>query len=212
MSQAQQNHPQGHTFSAHRLSGYTDAVVAIAQTLLILPLMEGIGEFASENLSVSHWFEGHAQQLISFALSFTLIGFFWLFHHRMMSEVHRVDGRFLQLNLLWMFSIVWLPVITSLTGQLRPEPLLVAVYAGSLAFSQAILVGCWVYLAKKPGSHHWEPTVLRRSITGTSVAATLFALAAVLGAMFPAINYYALILLMLTQPVTHLVTRDAHRH
>lgn len=169
--------------------------------------MESATEFAKEDLGVGIWFQEHISQLIAFVMSFVLIGFFWLIHHRMMREVELVDGRFLQLNLVWMLSIVWLPVMASLTGQLYPEPLLVATYIGSLLFSQLTMVACLLYLSRHPHLHKKDPAALKASLTSSSIAAALFAISLVLGAAVPVINYFSLCMLVLVRPIYLVVSK-----
>ena len=76
---------------------FTDAVVAIALTLLILPLMESVSE-APEQGDTAVWFEHHSTQVLSFAMSFLLIAVFWLSHHRLFDPVARATQRLLALD------------------------------------------------------------------------------------------------------------------
>ena len=62
--------------SAERLKAFTDAVVAIAMTLLILPLMESVTDVGGEGGGVAEWLDDHAGQLFGFALSFVMIATF----------------------------------------------------------------------------------------------------------------------------------------
>lgn len=66
-----------HGFS--RMVNFCDAVVAIAITLLILPLVDAAGSIGS--LSVRGLFVQNAFRLFVFVLSFAVIGNFWLIHH-----------------------------------------------------------------------------------------------------------------------------------
>ena len=69
-------------FSAERLKTYTDAVVAIAQTLLILPLLESAAAAHAQSWTAAQWLAHERDAVIWFALSFMLIGTFWLEHER----------------------------------------------------------------------------------------------------------------------------------
>jgi uncharacterized membrane protein len=76
---------------------FTDTVVAIALTLLILPLMESVSE-APEQGDTAVSFEHHSTQVLSFAMSFLLIAVFWLSHHRLFDPVARATQRLLALD------------------------------------------------------------------------------------------------------------------
>ena len=58
-------------FRTERFKAFVDAVVAIAMTLLILPLMESVSEAASGTLSTAEFFVEHSGQLLSFCLLYT---------------------------------------------------------------------------------------------------------------------------------------------
>lgn len=62
-----------------RVVFFPDAV-AIAMTLLILPLMESVSE-APEQGDTAVWLNAHSSQVLSFAMSFLLIAVFWMAHH-----------------------------------------------------------------------------------------------------------------------------------
>jgi uncharacterized membrane protein len=60
-----------------RLVLFTDAVVAIAVTLLILPLVDAVTETRAENLGAVHVITDHKTQIYTFLLSFVVIARFW---------------------------------------------------------------------------------------------------------------------------------------
>src|SRR5699024_6863952 len=99
-----------------RYGAFTDAVVAIAMTLLILPLMELVPEAAADGLTAGAFLRLHEGQFLAFALSFVLVGTFWFMHHRIYRADTPHDGRLAMVNLAWMATIVFLPVVTAMTG------------------------------------------------------------------------------------------------
>src|SRR6478736_963193 len=135
---------------AERLKAFSDAVVAIAMTLLILPLMESIGDAAAHDLSTWEWLNENAGQLLSFALSFVLIANFWLTHHRLFAGVHRVTNSLLWLTIAWMFTIVWLPIPTALLGQLETDPGQEILYIGTLALTSLMMFFSRLYVLRHP--------------------------------------------------------------
>lgn len=64
---------QEHLFGAERAKTFVDAVVAIAMTLLILPLMESVAAAGGTGETAAEWVGGHGGQLFAFVLSFAVI-------------------------------------------------------------------------------------------------------------------------------------------
>ncbi|MFT4137317.1 TMEM175 family protein [Microbacterium sp.] len=193
--------------SAERLKAFTDAVVAIAMTLLILPLMESVGEVASEHGTAGEWVAHHGDQLFSFGLSFVLIAAFWLSHHRLFERVHRADPPLLMLTVAWMFTIVWMPVATAVVGQLPDDPVQKSLYVGSLFATSAMMTVTGWYVLRHPGLHDMPEGSLRSGILADTIATVLFAASYAVMLVVPALGYYALLLLLLTGPLVAVLRR-----
>jgi uncharacterized membrane protein len=101
--------------SAERLIFFSDAVVAIAMTLLAfsLPLPHDIGAQASNPRVWDAVWAGRISYL-TFLISFLVIANHWRLHHRLFRYVHRLDSRIITLNLAWLLMIVIIPFATKL--------------------------------------------------------------------------------------------------
>jgi uncharacterized membrane protein len=97
--------------AAERLTFFSDAVVAIAITLLAidLPVPEGI-TFSDFWMSVRHD-DGH---YVAFLISFAVIAAAWFDHHDLFRYVRGTDARLKVLNMWWLLSIVLNPFATKL--------------------------------------------------------------------------------------------------
>ncbi len=97
--------------AAERLTFFSDAVVAIAITLLAieLPVPEG-GTLSAFWLSVEHD-DGH---YAAFLISFAVIATAWADHHDLFRYVHGVDARLRLYNTGWLLTIVLNPFATKL--------------------------------------------------------------------------------------------------
>ncbi|MDZ8275385.1 TMEM175 family protein [Microbacterium aquimaris] len=193
--------------SAERLKAFTDAVVAIAMTLLILPLMESVSDAGTESGSVSEWFVAEWTGLFAFALSFVLIANFWLVHHRLFAKVERVDTPLMWLTVLWMFTIVWMPVATAITTAFTEDTVQLVVYIGTLTVTSAVLGVTRLYLSRHPSLYDEPPGDMRDELIGGWTITGLFAVALVVSIVFPAISYAALFLLALRPLFQRLVLR-----
>lgn len=101
--------PEVQLFAAERLAFFTDAVVAIAITLLALELKVPEGRSWSQvRSSISELSSGY----IAFLISFAIIAAACAGHHAMFRYVTKADVRLLLLNLGWLLMIVVAPFVT----------------------------------------------------------------------------------------------------
>lgn len=186
---------------AERAKAFIDAVVAIAMTLLILPLTESIGEIGSGDQGVSGWFVAHTDQLVSFLLSFTLIAMFWINHHRLFSSVDQVSSRLLWAMMGWLLSIVWLPAATAMSGQVgSKDPLVRVVYIGSMILIALFSLTVRLFLQQNSALHHIPREELRNGVAVDLAMITLFACALAISLIWPPLGYYPLFLMFLSGP------------
>ena len=99
--------------AAERLIFFTDAVVAIAMTLLAFGLTTHIPDGASDKAALTILWAGHREYL-AFLISFVVIGSHWRSHHRRFRYVSRLDARIITLNMIWLLMIVIMPFATRL--------------------------------------------------------------------------------------------------
>jgi uncharacterized membrane protein len=152
-----------------RIVAFSDGVFAIAITLLVL----GLGvprHLHGESLGEALW--DQRESLFAFALSFAVIGRFWVVHHRFFSDVVGFDGRLLGLNLFYLAWIVLIPFSSSVLGDHGGQTASVVLYAANL--SGVILIGLLMSTyARRTGLVQTEPTVAkatqRRSVFITLV-------------------------------------------
>lgn len=197
--------------SVERFTAFVDAVVAIAMTLLILPLMEAVSDASGEHLSTLEFLGDHRGQLISFALSFALIAMFWMEHHRVYGQVRSVTAPLVVINVAWLFTIVWLPVATAMVGQMPFDSAQAAVYIGSLIATQLLTLTAKAYLLRHPQMHEWGEERMRSGIIGDTASTLLFGVALALAVTVPGIAYASLLLTALTWPVSLLIRRILRR-
>jgi uncharacterized membrane protein len=192
-----------------RFITFLDAVVAIAITLLVLPLTEIIvGTHPPPH--ATEVFTQNGARFWTFLLSFAVIFRLWLGHHRIIERVGAYDAVFVWVNLGWALTVVFLPFATQLTSAYPAyDRLAIGVYLGTLTLSSVLL--------SVVAAHVWRRPLLRRKGVAAGDAppwpalatTTLLALALVIGIVFPRINYFSLLLLFLTSPLERLLSRIA---
>ena len=114
-----------------RLVAFSDAVVAIAITLLILPLVDVAGTIGSE--SIGTFLGDNRTKLLAFLLSFTVIGRFWWAQHQAHERVVAYNSVFVSGMFVWLSGIVFLPFPTELlSSAVKSGSGIHALYVGTL--------------------------------------------------------------------------------
>jgi uncharacterized membrane protein len=190
-----------------RLIFFTDAVVAIAITLLILPLVEivttdggrktplPLGQFLGDNL----W------QLFAFTLSFAIIARFWIANHEILLNTMRSSPVLMWLDIAWVFTIVILPLPTEITAVYPASVLTVTIYIGTGFASTLLLTAIAYYLYRHPELQSKGAPISAIQLWGIGSTAAGFIVAMALSLIFPPIHYYSLLVLLLTTPLDLLI-------
>src|SRR6478736_3374410 len=155
-------------FQLERLIMFSDAVFAIAITLLVIEIKIPDKEFLKEHggLSDATILNGLSHlvpKFIGFLISFLLIGLYWSIHHRMFGFVTSYTRKLLMLNLLFLFFIALMPFSTGFYSEyagkeLIKEQLKVPMTFYVLNYSIAGFVNyfMWIYIAN-PANKVAEP-------------------------------------------------------
>ncbi|MDB5235994.1 MAG: hypothetical protein JWR44_2987 [Hymenobacter sp.] len=99
-------------FQLERAILFTDAVFAIAITLLVIELKVPELEHRTEHEAASSLLR-LIPKFIGFLISFFIIAIYWTAHHRIFRFVRHLDGQLLWLNLLFLLCIVLMPFTTA---------------------------------------------------------------------------------------------------
>ena len=196
------------TTPAERLVVFTDAVAAIAITLLILPLMESVSEISSgkEEVSFRDFMHDHVGQFGAFVLSFAVIFRLWWANHEIFRHIARLDGPVVRLTMLWTFAIVLLPIPTALITAYKPSAGSVALYGGALCLASGSLMMLGWYVRRHPHLAGDATPVPREQVLASATAFGIELVATVIGSVFHAqINFWAFLLMPLGGPLQTLI-------
>lgn len=123
-------------FQLERIILFSDAVFAIAITLLVIEIkIPEIHENVS-NAALLHSLKHLIPKFVGFLVSFMLIGLYWTIHHRMFGYVTSYDRKLLLLNLIFLFFIALMPFSTGFYSE----------YAGPELFRQQLKVPLTFYV------------------------------------------------------------------
>jgi uncharacterized membrane protein len=108
--------PQNH-LALERLVFFSDAVFAIAITILVLDIRLPTGADAASSRELLLSLAGLWQEYLAFFVSFWVIGLSWISHHRKFLYIQRVDSQLLTLNLLMLMLIAFIPFPTAVMSE-----------------------------------------------------------------------------------------------
>ncbi len=113
------------TMSKGRLEAFSDGVIAIIITIMVLELKPPHG---TEVADLAHVLPGW----LRYALSFVYVGIYWVNHHALFDRIQKVDGGILWANLHLLFWMSLIPYVTAWAGENPMAPLPVALYGAVL--------------------------------------------------------------------------------
>jgi uncharacterized membrane protein len=127
-----------------RVLFFSDAVFAIAITLLVVDL-----RVPDVVRSVSHQLHSDKVRILGFAISFLVIGLFWMGHHRLFRYITALDRRLIFLNLLFLGTIAFLPYPTAVifAGSTK-QPAGPVFYAACVATAGLLELAIWLYAVR----------------------------------------------------------------
>lgn len=152
-----------------RIVFFSDAVMAIAITLLAVDIRLPEVDAASGTAALLAELSRLTPQIISLVISFCVIGIYWISHHRYFGYIQRYNGRLILLNMVFLFFIVCMPFISSMLGSYGFQPLPVMLYSLAVAALGLSLGFTWIYAA---GEHRLvDPNLSRQTIRRLNVRA-----------------------------------------
>jgi uncharacterized membrane protein len=167
-----------------RLVFFSDAVIAIVITLLAIDLrLPDMQTGTIEQLS--QFLTALELPILSFIISFFVIGMFWMADHRIFLFIRHYDRTLLWINLIFLFLVVSMPFPTSVLANFGNTTLGVILYASVVATIALVRTWLWRY-----ATHHHSPVdenlsdALIRSLTISSLMTAGFFLLSIVIALF----------------------------
>jgi uncharacterized membrane protein len=193
-----------------RLVFFSDATVAIAITLLILPSVDFAADIAKDG-SLGSFFGDHAETLIAFLISFAVIANLWFVHHQLFELIADYTLGLGWLNMLWLVSIVAIPFSTSVLADApRADGAVYALYVGTMVLSSGTMVGIRLLLRRHP--ELMRPEVRDQlDIPHSLVPTSILVVVLVLAVLVPRVGPYWLFLLFLNEPANRVIDRILRR-
>jgi uncharacterized membrane protein len=147
------DHDRGTTMNKSRLEAFSDGVLAIIITIMVLELKTPEGSALADLRPL-------LPKFLSYVLSFVYVGIYWSNHHHLLQAASRVDGRILWANLNLMFWLSLLPLTTAWVGDHPFAAWPSAVYGAALLMAAL----AWVVLQNQIIRAQGPDSFLRRAL------------------------------------------------
>ena len=154
-----------------RLEMLSNTIFGVAMTLLAYDLPK-----ASQFANAPSWIDlvnAYAQPLIVLTISFIVAGLFWFSHHRRLAIAPEAGRGVVFLNLLFLLSIIILPVTNGLYGVYRLDGVIAVIYGVHLTVIATLNALLWILALQGRGDPQLLATALFPVLVfvlGTTVA------------------------------------------
>jgi uncharacterized membrane protein len=190
--------------SKTRLEAYSDAVLAIIITIMVLELRPPHGtDWASIRPLLPVVF--------SYILSFVYLTIYWNNHHHMLHTADRINGRILWANSHLLFWLSLVPFTTAWMGEGHLEPLTAAVYGGVMLMAALAYYILQSAIVASQGPHSKLAAAIRGDLKG-KVSPLMYLLAIPLAYVSPWISValYVAVATIWLVPDRRIESRVAH--
>jgi uncharacterized membrane protein len=163
------DHPE--LFEMRRLESLSNTIFGVAMTLLAYDLPKVSGMTTAP--SWSDILHTYAHPVLALMLSFVIAGLFWVSHHRRLIMAPEAGRGTVFLNLLFLMSIIVLPVTNGLYGSYRDSSVVAVIYGAHLTVIALLNAVLWhVAVAGRNERHIRVPSIFPVIVfmTGTAVA------------------------------------------
>ena len=175
--------------SSGRLEGFSDGVLAVIITIMVLGLRPPGGD---DFLALTQLIPG----LLIYVLSFTFIGIYWNNHHHLLRATHRISSGVMWANLHLLFWLSLVPFVTAWVG-MHGRSRWPAVTYGAVGFLAGVAYYILTLAIRAVNKDTRIDELLGRDIKG-KVSVALYALGIALAFIEPLLAYgvYALVTIM----------------
>ena len=197
--------------STNRIEAFSDGVIAIIVTLLVLEIK--IPEFEEHTLAgFLAAMTPLVPKLIGFAFSFFTVAIFWVNHHSFFHRIKHATWRLLWHNNLLLFFLSVVPFTTGFVGDYPFDRFVVAMYAFNLLLAGVAFSMMWQYALVRSNLAEEKTSLAERKkeYMQTGVyGLVLYAVAVVIALIYPPAALAFLVLLQLAYFFMNSKTADS---
>lgn len=184
-----------------RLEAFSDGVFAIVITLLILDIRLPEVDYAHLREALKEI----APKILSYVMSFIVIGLYWVSHHNSFQLVKKTNRAFLWMNVFLLLVVSFIPFPASLMGRYPFQTIPVLIYGLNLLTVNFIAFGMLFYIYKNPqlAATPFTKESFRKQIPVYISVNSCYLLAIILSPFAPMISYFIYIIVIISLIFIH---------
>ena len=163
-----------------RLMAFSDGVIAIAITILVLGI-DIPEDHPFSNAGLIGFLLQIEHDVLVYSVSFVAVTAFWVQHHALFLYLRYCNRALIWLNTLFLLSLTLIPFLAKLKFSYEQEPMIVLLFGVGVIFCGLMLLAMWRYALLRP-ELHGSPTMdqaVIRSMTRRLLIVPLIALVAI---------------------------------
>ncbi|MCP4383816.1 MAG: DUF1211 domain-containing protein [Hyphomicrobiales bacterium] len=137
-----------HKREIDRLGAFTDGVIVISMTLLVLDIELPPGTDGKGDAALLDGLGQILPQISSYAISFLVIANYWVLHTLKFRGLARIDGPFVWMNIVFLLAIGSIPFVTSVLSD-NHGTVATSLYAAVMAFVSASLAVMGIHAERR---------------------------------------------------------------
>jgi uncharacterized membrane protein len=186
----------------NRVESLTDGVFAIAMTILVFDL-KGAPLGARDTNGLLAYFASITDNLISYVISFFLLGLFWFYYHKQLHRIARADDGLVWINLGFLFVITLVPFTAYVYGKYFGVALASLIYCGNIVAVGLFQLLHWLHAVRKG---LLDPRVTEEIRVGTTLRAAVVLGCYVLAFVIALVNPYVFMMAFWVIPFALMAT------
>ncbi|MBC6111635.1 TMEM175 family protein [Pedobacter fastidiosus] len=175
-------------FQIERMILFTDAVFAIAITLLIIEIKAPEIHQGMTSAEIANQLLGLLPKFLGFIISFFVIAIYWRSHHRLFSFIKDYDDKLIWLNFFFLFTIILMPFSSAYYSDNTMFSLPFWFYSANIALTGVLNYAMLAYIIKHKGriSDGFDDLKARQLARWrTMIVPAIFLLGAIVDALLP---------------------------
>lgn len=184
-------------FGLDRIVFFSDAVIAIAITLLVIELKIPHLEHSMVSSELGHSILEMWPEFLGYVVSFMVIAMYWVAHHSIFRNIINYNKKLIYINILFLMCVAFMPFVTNLLFNYPAVMISVVMYAGLVTLIGLAIIWIWQYAKKNNLIYDdVDKKEIKRISIGLIYSPIVFGISIIIALFSPRIAMYSWIVLM----------------